>query len=94
MLDYPGDDPELINIGNRGFVDLRIALGRENEFLVGSFEGPLEGHHRGSPTDHEWGHHVRKYDHVPQRNDRKRLGFTDCCHLCFFRLEGHAGWRI
>jgi hypothetical protein len=84
VLNHPRHHPELVDVGHRRLVDLGVALGGEEEALVGAFQGPLQGHHRGPAADHEGGHHVRKDHHVPQRDDGERLSVSDCCHLASF----------
>ncbi len=89
MLHDPGDDTEGVNILGPGLIDLRVALGGEENSFVRSLECALESHHGRPSPDDERGHHVREYDHIPQGNDRKVNGRGFWGHelaLCWMRV--------
>ena len=71
VLHDGGDDADLVDLGQRRIVDLRILLrGEEDPLLIGGESG-LQSHDRSTPADDERRHHRREHDHVPKRDERE-----------------------
>ena len=66
-----GDDADLVDVLGRRFVELRVALRREEEPLDRRRERGLERADRGLAAHDEGLHHVGEDDHVPERDERQ-----------------------
>ena len=71
VLHHPSDDTDPVDVVDPRVVDLRIALGDQEDQLAGRAQRLFQREHGTAPADDEGRHHLREDHHVPQRHDRQ-----------------------
>ncbi len=89
QLQHRSDGADAVNVFGIGIILTGILLGDQQDLLV-VLHDILERPHRLFAADEERHDHMREYDDVPQRQDRKYLGARRCKHAAFI-LRGDAG---